>query len=258
MNTSVKIFLACAIGALIGCLIALRIDSAGWWVGALAGSLIGYFCYDIRTVFQAIPKAWGAVTGFRMTRQQWERTKVVAWGLALVVSWVVTFMLTMLLALKPSSVIVSMGNVGFFSGLALGLLSCGNLVGYCLALHAFFQSFNKERIWGIDEAWQRFLIYNPIMAHTYWLLRGVCIAAKKSPIWIPMVVMPILKFVLEFLRIIHSNVRLLCGVDAMLGACIGYYCHNALVGALAGGVFGVLNYEILSKRVFHIVPDRTS
>ncbi len=41
-----------------------------------------------------------------------------------------------------------------------------------------------------------------------------------------------------------------------IGASIGYFSGNALIGALAGGVFGVLNYEILSKRILHLVPVR--
>lgn len=50
-----------------------------------------------------------------------------------------------------------------------------------------------------------------------------------------------------FIRI-HSQERLICGVDALLGAAVGYLAGSALVGALVGGVLGVINYELVTRR----------
>lgn len=36
------------------------------------------------------------------------------------------------------------------------------------------------------------------------------------------------------LRLIHSEIRLLCGIDAAIGAAAGYYFHNGIVGAMIG------------------------
>lgn len=49
-----------------------------------------------------------------------------------------------------------------------------------------------------------------------------------------------------FLRI-HSEIRLLCGIDAMIGTTIGYFAGSAIIGALVGGLFGVLNYAIITE-----------
>ena len=41
--------------------------------------------------------------------------------------------------------------------------------------------------------------------------------------------------------------RLLCGIDAMLGAGIGYLAGSAIIGALDGGLVGVFNYAIVTE-----------
>ena len=58
----------------------------------------------------------------------------------------------------------------------------------------------------------------------------------------------------QVLVLIHSDVRLLCGTDAAIGAGIGYLAHNPLIGALAGGILGLANYELVSIRWLKLVP----
>ncbi len=53
--------------------------------------------------------------------------------------------------------------------------------------------------------------------------------------------------------IIHSDERLLCLVDAATGAAIGgYYFGNAALGGLTGAIIGLVNYEIVSKRILKL------
>jgi len=52
---------------------------------------------------------------------------------------------------------------------------------------------------------------------------------------------------------IHSEMRVLCFVSAALGACVGYFLGSATIGAIAGCVFGIVNYEIVSKRILGVV-----
>jgi hypothetical protein len=53
--------------------------------------------------------------------------------------------------------------------------------------------------------------------------------------------------------LIHSEIRLLCMTDAMLGALAGYFCGNALIGGVAGAILGVLNYKLVSVRWLKLV-----
>ena len=82
---------------------------------------------------------------------------------------------------------------------------------------------------------------------------------KYAPKVLPMLWIVICKiglFVKTVFILIHSEERLLCMIDAVIGAGIGYSFESALIGALVGGIIGVLNFEILSKRILHLVPAK--
>jgi hypothetical protein len=53
---------------------------------------------------------------------------------------------------------------------------------------------------------------------------------------------------------IHSEIRLLCMTDAILGVLAGYYSGHALIGGIVGAILGVFNYELISKRALKLVP----
>ena len=57
-----------------------------------------------------------------------------------------------------------------------------------------------------------------------------------------------------FFILVHSELRLLCGVDAAIGALVGFLIGSVVLGALAGGLLGLLNYELVSKRWLKCVP----
>ena len=67
----------------------------------------------------------------------------------------------------------------------------------------------------------------------------------------------ILRFITQLFRLIHSELRLLCAVDAALGAAVGYLTGNALLGATFGGLFGVLNYEVITIRVMKLAGAKS-
>ena len=47
-------------------------------------------------------------------------------------------------------------------------------------------------------------------------------------------------------------------VDAAIGATVGYYFHDPIIGGLIGGLSGFLNYEVLSIRVMKLIPAEQS
>ena len=66
------------------------------------------------------------------------------------------------------------------------------------------------------------------------------------------------KFFWKLFLLIHSEMRILCGVDAMIGAVIGYFVGSAAMGALYGGIVGVFNFlvitELCLKRIWRVIP----
>ena len=71
MSDTGKVFLACALGALVGSLIALQFGPHFWWVGAFAGGFVGYLVYDFPAVLVAIPKAYRDARGKDITEADW-------------------------------------------------------------------------------------------------------------------------------------------------------------------------------------------
>ena len=59
---------------------------------------------------------------------------------------------------------------------------------------------------------------------------------------------------LRFTPCLYSTSTLNSGLIAMIGAIVGYHYDNPLFGGIAGALFGVLTYEIVSKRLLKLVP----
>jgi hypothetical protein len=76
------------------------------------------------------------------------------------------------------------------------------------------------------------------------------------------------RFAWHLVELIHSKERLLCGIDGAISGAIAYFLfatpHMSLVakgatvffGGLIGAALGVLNYEVVSKRILHVAPAR--
>ena len=92
----------------------------------------------------------------------------------------------------------------------------------------------------------------PIGVLVYWPLRGLIWSIKK----IPRFVILLARCAKEVFTLIHSELRILCGIDATIGAIVGYIIGNAIIGAFVGGLFGLLNYQIISVRILKIQPAR--
>lgn len=53
---------------------------------------------------------------------------------------------------------------------------------------------------------------------------------------------------------IHSERRTTCFVAAAIGATIGYFANNAIVGAVAGGLIGLAEYQLIAVKWLKIKP----
>jgi hypothetical protein len=78
------------------------------------------------------------------------------------------------------------------------------------------------------------------------------------------------RFVWHLFKLVHSEKRVLCAVDGTLGGAISYiwFAKSAVsfpeqavllvFGGMLGAAFGVLNWEIVSKRILHIAPAKSA
>ena len=86
-----------------------------------------------------------------------------------------------------------------------------------------------------------------------WLISGIPEAIKVCIISVRF----LKNFTMTLFRLIHSELRLLCAVDAAIGTAIGYFAGNLLAGAIAGGLLGVINYEIITVRVMRVAGAKS-
>lgn len=247
MDRRLKIFLACGFGAGIGTIVALSVNTYFWWLGMLVGGLAGYFSYEFRKVLAAIRQAWHLVIGWRPDKDLLKlQFKAAFWTSSSIVTCLIGLML-LPLALIPELEIE--GCLLFIGG--------GSVI-FLITLPILFiftprtQKELERDIW-IGK------IYNPFSVYCYYPLlliwrtpKGIRWLIRKSPLMI----LTAWRFIKTVFVLIHSDLRLLCGFDAAIGTAIGYFTSNVIIGMLAGGVIGVLNYELLSKRLLHLVPSK--
>ncbi len=252
-----KVFFASALGAGIGALVALEIVTWLWWIGLLVGGLVGYLYYEFKAVLAALPKAWRAACGWQAPPFFWHAFGLAALCVAsffgdLFVSAVVVAVLVQGW-LGVNIVIASLADVG----LSLAVLT----LIFSLLLGGFLL-FEDRR--NLDEKTLRELkgcVYRiaPPILFFYRLPRGLWWIIRRIPRALVVVAVGIGRGLVAFARFvprfawqvfirIHSERRLICGVDAALGAAAGYFAGSALIGAAVGGLFGVVNFALVTER----------
>lgn len=259
---------ACALGALIGTLAALEIASRFkygsyfWGIGAALGGIIAYVAVDFRQLVTSVVRAYRA-TRNRFAQKSRFYWRVVAFGSAALIlfwiSWVVAAVVMILLE----------------NGLAFSAL-----------FFAMFSLFTNP--WTIDGAQIRgdspfgerrrcvkryhlsvgLLVFsNPIVlpitliAGVIWMLPRALKQSKRAALWLGSSTVSAVKAIGWFVKYtfiyVHSQRRTICFVDATLGAAVGYSFGSAIVGAVAGSLLGLVNYELVSVRWLRLSPVPT-
>lgn len=262
MTTTMHVFLATALGSFVGALVALQLGQFAWWFGSLVGAAIGYISYQPLVIVSAIPRSLAKATSkralvrWRAFRRSWVGYTAIMSSLAFVV-------------LLPATLMVLFGgevyhHIGFGVGGAT-LFVC-ILIPLISATDSAMQKRSglSKRDWGLSE-------YHFINVYfrwfPQWLARVIPLTISAAPglaikigSWVFRTAAASTSWCLRFtwylFTEIHSNIQLLCGVDAAIGAAVGYFLENAALGAVMGGLFGVVNYEIVSKRWLKLVPAR--
>lgn len=248
MTTTGKVFLSCAFGSGIGALVALSLWQPIWWLGMLVGGLVGYLSYEFKAVIAAIPMAWRVATT-QAQRITWAKT----WE---TITLIIAFLTTAVTMMTPPILVTwfAFAVHNDYQGLAaVGMLG---IMFSTVGSGVFAGTQILEKRMGLG----RFILrYNILTAYAYILAQLLLWAARvvmRIPIAIGVAAIVGGKFFWNLFIEVHSDIRLLCGLDAALGAAVGYYFGNALIGALVGGVFGVVNYKVISEWWLRLVPSR--
>ncbi|MDO8495356.1 MAG: hypothetical protein Q7S32_02395 [bacterium] len=239
MHRTVRILLAVLAGAFIGGTIALEVNRMFWWVGVLIGGSIAYLVYDLKEIALAIPRAWRRTTSWQPDREWWKALRNYTLG-----EFNLVAIICIGFALISFPIFALTGNWKAHIALLLATFLAGCFISCGMVLGSSSYDTRGIIILTSAQGAPNFLYLYLVLLPEYsalgikWLLlKGIPLGAK---------------FFKYLFLIIHSEFRLLCAVDAAIGVVIGFLGGSALIGAVVGGLFAVLNYEILSVRVFKI------
>ena len=247
-----KVFTASAFGALIGCLVAFRVNYWFWWLGLIAGFLTGYMTFEWRTVLKVVSHAFKScsdpdnIVFFRSLF--WTLLKFTA-----ACSWLGVAGGLYVLLLRSH---VSEGWQGLILGIVIGCPSgifLGEIKAKENAEMEFFgarwksgggstykELMREFRVQWIEKDKRSCLLYLPPVALSYVLWKSVTLLWNQR------------KLAWRFFLLIHSEQRLICGFDAALGTLIAYMVQHSLlgilVGTLSGGLIGLINHSLVTER----------
>lgn len=248
MNKSLKVFLACFLGAFIGTLVAFQINGVFWWLGLLAGGLIGYLSYEFKDVILAVRRTWNLLFGLKLYPRNF------------VTAFLYTISLYLWLALGGMLVTGLVDGPKVFRISDIVFISIiGAAMAFLTGLISIFNEFDTEQMEVLGLIWR----FNPVFVLFYYLPKGIILFVLQLPkvfrkafVLLAQFLKLLFKFIKTIFILIHSEIRLLCAIDAAIGTAIGYFAGSAIIGGIFGGLFGVLNYEVLSKRILHLAPQK--
>lgn len=268
MNERMKVFIACVIGGGIGTMIALSFYKNIWFfiLGFLVGGLTGYFSYEFKVVISAVCNAWKSVIGWRPDKELVKLIGILfGWIFGVCVTSAIGLCIAVFLLILASPPQTQGDGTSTWMD-AISILTIMAFVISTLILLAVASDNGKDKE-KFKKSISKMKLWNPFSVYCCWPLKilwwsitKVCFVIVNIPMIIGKVcsgIIIFLKFIKTVFILIHSEARLICGVDAGIGVIVGCFTGQVIIGALAGGLFGLLNYEIVSKRILHLVPKRT-
>jgi len=276
-----SIALASAFGALIGTLTALEISarfeygSFLWSIGALVGGIAAYVAIDFRYFCAGVAHSYRNVIAWRPYGLWWR-----AFGSAFVAAaaMVPTIMIVFAIVLDalissdpmvPDHTVMGVFVYASLYGIVFSIFTVP-ILGTFIGLAETARGGKEPERWAeqlnsvIKINWVLARTSNPVavvVIAVRYTLRGlhygivhapdVATATRSS---IKEVGKTIAMFVAGVFVYVHSQRRTICFVDATIGAAIGYSFGSAIIGATAGALFGVINYEVVSVRWLRLVP----
>ncbi len=240
-----KIALACSIGAMLFCAVALVVAPHYTWLALFAGIAGGYFSYEFREVCKGVPVALGSAAG------------EFADGISEIMQEVGTYLhKPHPFAFPPlicEGFVLAWVSVRCYHKFGLGREFFGILfpsailfavlatvLGCMLGIVALFGAIRERCSWWKDDDPERpfaqkgnRLRYVPLSYSNAfrWIFLGLFVDLPETMgifCW---------RSVRYFFRLIHSNKRLLCATDGTLGGIVSYYWLATSSGFLIGRSF---------------------
>jgi len=283
-NKPLSIALACAIGAGLGTMLAIQFGKL-WILGLLIGAFIGYLVYDLPVVIKAIPKAWKYAI-----ENKAKFFPILKKGLEFLPFIIVVFLIPFFYGIAGTSLIKKYANelngiggflflVTLFSGMGL---SIANLTTRTTFINRPFDKLvdnpngtvveqtyddvfhNYTGIVILEKGRKNNLIYAMIFLFSFplmllFLVFTILHVVFDFVLFFPKAIWHAIKFTgvffWKFFKLIHSDIRLLVGIDSFIGGWVGYHYHSILAGMVFGAVWGLANYWLVSIKWLKLKPS---
>jgi len=263
MNTEKGIAIACFTGATLGAVLALQWGYF-WWIGVFVGGAAAYVGFRFREGMVAARRVWQS-----MTRPKAAALRAGIWNLARMTGAVIAllcFGVSILIMIVGVAMSLAAGEELSFSGRAQfrmasgeaslaaqywAILAAGLVVAVVLAVFGVLLAA-RDRKAACRTILSCFLLTPPVLPFTLAFVIGSALLPHASKLVVRLAVLGF-QTARQLFVLIHSELRVLCMTDAMIGAVAGFFCGNALVGGLIGAVFGLANYKLVSVRLLKVV-----
>jgi hypothetical protein len=275
MRSTFQVALACALGAL-ACSVIAVVTGNHIAFGIIAGLITGYAAYEFRSVLRAVPRSYDAFLSALISpslraelrqRDPFEGpTTLVVLSMVIYIMWPALFPHTHLDSGREQGLIL----VAVFLSLLLTTLGAW-VATFVVMVFAECGARRWENVSFIDSEYYQLTLPNGD-AVTYamawrWTAKGIAsVGALILFRFLPWFAVAIGTGGWTLFKLIHSSERVLCAIDGTLGGAIAYQflirqertiTQNAiavLFGMVLGVGWGLVNYEIVSKRVLKVVP----
>ncbi len=253
-----SIGIACAFGALIGATIALELNytmatEVAGTIGMIAGSLIGYVAVDFKHFCAGVGRAYRETLVWQPNRVYW-----MTWGYGSLcvgmIALTITFYSGGLLVLFD----LYSGNWETLSFYGMVVVPVGTIYALVLGMSAnrsearWFSKYPRtsalrQLVRVRNDARLSVQQFNPISTPITVAISAYKAVARLISGTIRLAPVCV-RFTWRAFIYIHSQWRMICLVDAGIGALTGFVCGYAIIGALVGAALGILNYELVSVR----------
>ncbi len=251
MKQTLNIGLACGFGALVGTTLALQFSPSLFWLGLLVGGIVGYLTCELRETVNAVKQTASRMNVLNprqilATLKAEGRDLISAFRnavwLAIAESGPMAILAMYIYALGDYQTLPSSVIVGFLMSICM-----------IIPLSLVFESTMESKYNWLRNI-KRIARYTSIFTFpvwlVYWSIRGLAYGVTL----LPSVAVWCFRFAWRVFILIHSERRVICFVDSVLGASIGYALGSPLIGLSAGFWLGVLNYQVVSIRLLKLKP----
>lgn len=258
--------MVCALGTMAGLAVTWFVPEIIWWVGALVGGAASGLLYALPEIVRYTPRAakiaYQGTTAFRKSSNliKWQ-TLATTMLVGLIIGYWVTLGLFERWDFNQE-----------FGTLLLAAIAPVYLVIILWTLIGFFEHYRTEER-KKQNAKKAVLLASPIgpLFLVGWLIvKAVQITPRISRVIMKNIIPGLVRFSWIFAKtlfvFVYSRELILCIASGGLGVLFSYllcikgldmaFGPTLLIGGLVGGVSGILNYEIISKRALHLVSTK--